>query len=188
MPRKGVSTAKANEAIGDLLDEIVRLPRNRRLNPVDNYRLVCDEDEEDLDPQKVQALMRRARAGNGEAEATLRWLVHFDLSEGHALHKSLHSYVFERLERGPPKAKKGHPAWDNGRRDWLLHVAVEKLLEMGFDKTKNPASKHESACSFIKNALAARDYGIGERAIYNAWKRHIPVELKWRIYRQRPGS
>ena len=164
---------QAIESIRDLLDEIVQMTPHKKLVPQGDHRLACDVDEEDLDPEKVAQLINQCRSGDATAEATLRMLVELDLkgnTDG-ILHESLHPYVLERLQKGPPAAPRGPPRTNNFGRDWLLYQAVERLRQLGFRPTRNRESKTESASSLLKRALSDRDLGIGERAIEDAWKR-----------------
>ena len=165
------SPEQAIESIRELLDEIAQMVPHEKLAPVGDHRLACDADEEDLDPEKIGQLISRARCGDVAAEATLRTLVKLALDSGVMPDKCLHPYIFERLRKSSPAAPRGHPRENNFGRDWLLYVAVESLRKLGFRPTRNPASQTDSASSLLKSALADRGFGIGERAIEDAWKR-----------------
>lgn len=147
---------QAIEAIREILDEIADLPRHEKRGPFADHRLACDEDEEELDPAKIQQLTRRAQEGDRVADATLQMLVELDVNSGATINKSLHEYILERLRTGSPAAPRGHPKEENFARDWLLHVAVESLRQCGFSPTRNRALKTESASSLVKEALSDR--------------------------------
>jgi hypothetical protein len=110
-----------------------------------------DETAFRYDDERGGPVVTKANAGDAEADAVLREIATAQLQEG--LPRNLAAYVRNVLAGQNPPDSRGRPR--NFDRDIIIHYVVKKIRGLGFEATRNEASKTDSACTIVNRIRCA---------------------------------
>jgi hypothetical protein len=133
-----------------------------------------DETAFRYDDERGGPVVTKANAGDAEADAVLREIASAQLQEG--LPRNLAAYVRNVLAGRNLLDSRGRPR--NFDRDICIHYVVEKIRGLGFEATRNEASKTDSACAIVAAALTELDVRMSEKNVERIWlgvQRSIPA-------------
>ena len=155
-----------------------------QVNPTDTQIRTPSQDFEDMvaswedgmtsrdyDDEKAPALIDEARLGTAGADVVLCEAASNFIVSGHPLPKNLRRYIVERLRNLKPRQRRGRKANENFIRNFGIVRAIEQLARLGVSPTRNEATKAESACSVIANALEGTKDQLSEATIELIWSK-----------------
>jgi hypothetical protein len=121
------------------------------------------------EPMALEQLATAA-ADNPEADKLLRRAIADLIGYGEPIPPEVRPYAQELVlgtRRAPPK-KRGQKAANHIRNAAIIQV-VAALVEAGFKATRNEATRRESACSIVRDALEKANIHMGEDAVEKIW-------------------
>ena len=139
-------------------------------------------DQPIYDDERAKSVIAKAMDGDALADALLRKIACEKLQEG--LPPNFASYVSGVLAGDDSqKGRRGSPE-KYYARDAAVYLAVDEVRKLGFDATRNSASRHASACSIVVMALSELGVSLSEKSIERIWKetsaRYFEYEARMR--------
>ena len=125
------------------------------------------------DDSRAHAVIEQAAAGDDEGDAVLREVAIGLLP---TLPRSLAAHVSNLLAGRRRPDRRGRPR--NFDRDICVHYVVQKIRGLGFEATRNVASKTDSACAIVAAALNDLQVPLSEKNVERIWlgvQRSIPA-------------
>jgi hypothetical protein len=136
-----------------------------------------DEGPAQYDDDKGAKLIGMSWDGDTDADAALCFIASKMLLFRRELPPHLSAYIsavlLERSDKREHRRRGGNP-YAKGSRDFFIVGAVARLVQIGFNPTRNRASPdeaEESACSIVAKALERIGMYISEAGIEKAWRK-----------------
>ena len=115
------------------------------------------------DDSRAHAVIEQAAAGDDEGDAV-------------TLPRGLAAHVSNLLAGRRRPDRRGRPR--NFDRDICVHYVVQKIRGLGFEATRNVASKTDTACAIVAAALNDLEVPLSEKNVERIWlgvQRSIPA-------------
>ena len=115
----------------------------------------------EFDELKSKTLMQSVQNGNQLAKESILKIIAEYIQFKKPLPATLGDYLLNALDHSATKAKPGKRPHSHHYRDLYIGMAVWSVMQCGFQRERNPASrdKIDSACSIVAAVLASK-FGI----------------------------
>ena len=130
------------------------------------------------DDNKGRPLIAKARAGDQVAHKVLCFFAAGFVKAGCEMPSGLREYVAATLRsqaKEAPAPRKGRDPYDNSTRNFHIALTVYRVVRLGFQPTRNRATKSESACSITQKALARCGLHMEESNVEKIWSQFAPA-------------
>ena len=141
-----------------------------------------NEEHTDYVDEKGQTLIKRAMAGDADADAALCRIGAQFVLHGEEMPHHLRVYIFTLLMKryeAPPSRRRGGDGYAKLGRNRFIVEMVSQLQEVGYRPTRNRATyAKRSGCSIVAEAFSQVGIAIDEAAIEKVWGRRSQLKIR----------